>query len=248
LLHEASHWKGKWTAHASELDHASLKDYLEQCRAKTKTEDWVIDLLDVAYVGECGPETEDLSSLNLVKIIGIAVNEPFQIFGDSDEAWRIAGGSSKLIEALVDALKDKIRGNAASTDEKSALAAFHDGLAKISPKMAKSLDPKAVTSFFWSDYPYTLGSYSAAKVGQFTTMLDEAGKPALNGRLQFAGEHTSGADYFGYMNGGVRSGNTAAKALLNIMALQTVIGCRPYLLAPIGAVRNNTWRSIIAVM
>ena len=49
---------------------------------------------------------------------------------------------------------------------------------------------------FWSNYRYTLGSYCAAKVGQYTTMLDEAGKPALNGRLQFAGEHTSGAKLF----------------------------------------------------
>jgi len=31
----------KWTAHASELDHTSLKDYLERCRGTTKTDDWV---------------------------------------------------------------------------------------------------------------------------------------------------------------------------------------------------------------
>ena len=71
---------------------------------------------------------------------------------------------------------------------------------------------------FWSNYPYTLGSYSCAKVGQYTTMLDEAWKPALNGRLQFAGEHTSGATYLGYMNGGVRSGNRAARKLIEVMA------------------------------
>jgi len=334
---------GHWTDHARDLDNRSLKDYLESFRGKT--EDWVIDLLDVAYVSECGLETEHLSSLNLVNVIGTALNEPFQLFGDSDQAWRIEGGSSALIKALVDALKDKIEmnrgyaltgiddedgrialsfnssgraqqrtfdavilalpftclrkveglnnldlskeklkcinelgmghnakimvgttsrvwrnpesklpapsdgsfvtdlgfqdvwetsdgqpgkagiltvflgGKAALTDEKSALAAFRAGLAKMSPKMAESLDLKAVTSFFWSDYPYTLGSYTAAKVGQYTTMLDEAGKAALGGRLQFAGEHTSGAEYFGYMNGGVRSGNIAAENLLKIMAL-----------------------------
>jgi hypothetical protein len=27
---------------------------------------------------------------------------------------------------------------------------------------------------FWSNYRYTLGSYSCAKVGQYTTMFDEA--------------------------------------------------------------------------
>jgi monoamine oxidase len=90
----------------------------------------------------------------------------------------------------------------------------------MSPKMAESLDPDpaAVTSMFWSNYRYTLGSYSCAKVGQYTTMFDEAWKPALNGRLQFAGEHTSGAKYQGYMNGGVRSGNRAAKKLIEVMA------------------------------
>jgi monoamine oxidase len=334
---------GHWTDHARKLDDKSLKVYLEEFRGKT--EDWVIDLLDVAYVGECGLETEHLSSLNLVNVIGTALNEDFQIFGTSDEAYRIKGGSSKLIEALMDALKDKIEmklgyalteldyqggqivmgfdgpggaqtqnfdamilalpftklrevrgldrlnlspeklkcinelgmgnnakimlgttsrvwrtpasdlpvasdgsflsdlgfqdfwetsdgqpgeagiltvflgGNAALTDDKSV------GLAKISPKMAENLDPKAVTSMFWSNYRYTLGSYSAAKVGQHTTMFDEAAIPALSGRLQFAGEHTSGVDYSGYMNGGVRSGNRAACELVKLMALHDGV-CR----------------------
>ena len=42
-------------------------------------------------------------------------------------------------------------------------------LPKMSPKMADSLDPDAVTSWFWADYPFTLGSYASAKVGQYTT-------------------------------------------------------------------------------
>jgi monoamine oxidase len=342
--------RGNWTAHARDLDGISLKDYLESFRHKIK-DDWVIDLLDVAYVGENGLETEDQSSLNLVDVIGTALSKPFQIFGDSDEAWRIEGGSSTLIDkGLVPALEnnsiemhkgfaltriddqngqivlsfdapggakqrtfdavilalpftclrnvegldslglsngklDCIRnlgmgqgakimvgttsrvwrtppasglpvpsdgsaysdlafhefwqtsnsqpqpgeagiltnflgGNAGLNDAKSALAAFRAGLAKMSPKMAESLDPDpaAVTSMFWSNYRYTLGSYSCAKVGQYTTMFDEAWKPALNGRLQFAGEHTSGAKYQGYMNGGVRSGNRAAKKLIEVMA------------------------------
>jgi monoamine oxidase len=333
---------GHWTDYARKLDNKSLKKYLEESR--DTTEAWVIDLLDVAYVGECGLETEDLSSLNLVNFISTDLSKPFQIFGESDEAWRIKGGSSKLINALVDALKDKIEmnlgyalteldkeseqivmsfdapggaqqrtfdavilalpftclrnvkgldrlhlspeklkcirelgmgqnakimvgttsrvwrqhpesglpvlsngslcsdlafqdfwetsraqkpseagiltdflgGKAGLTDAKSALDAFRASLAKMSPKMFESLDPAAVTSMFWSRYPYTLGSYTAAKVGQYTTMLNEAGKPALDGRLQFAGEHTSGANFFGYMNGGVHSGNRAAAALLEM--------------------------------
>jgi monoamine oxidase len=50
-------------------------------------------------------------------------------------------------------------------------------------------------------------------------MLEEAAEPALDGRLQFAGEHTSG-DFLGYMNGGAQSGNRASAALIELMALE----------------------------
>jgi monoamine oxidase len=60
---------------------------------------------------------------------------------------------------------------------------------------------------------FTLGSYASAKVGQYTTLLEVASEPALDGRLQFAGEHTS-SDFLGFMNGGVESGNRASAALI----------------------------------
>jgi monoamine oxidase len=104
------------------------------------------------------------------------------------------------------------------TDAKSALDAFRADLPKMSQKMADSLDPNAVTSWFWAVYPYTLGSYASAKVGQYTTLLDVAPEPALKGRLQFAGEHTS-SEFLGFMNGGVQSGNRASEALIKLMAL-----------------------------
>ena len=111
--------------------------------------------------------------------------------------WETSAGQQPTV-AEAGILTVFLGGNAADrtkTDEKSALAAFHDGLRQIWPKMAESLDTAAVTSMFWSNYPYTLGSYCAAKVGQYTTMLDEAGKPALDGRLQFAGEHTAAQSF-----------------------------------------------------
>lgn len=332
-----------WTEHATKLDNMSLKDYLEQFRGKT--DDWVIDLLDVGYNIEFGLETKDQSSLNMVDFIGTDMSEPFQMFGESDEVYRIKGGSSELIKALVAALDGKIEmkqghtltsldskdgkivldlaapggattesydavilalpftklrqveglerldfgeeklqcirelgyGQSAKvlqgttsrawrdadsglpspsngtfysdlgfqnlwdssraqpgdagiitnflgvkegvSDAKSALDAFLAGLAEMAPKIAESVDPAAVVSWFWSVYPYTLGSYASAKVGQYTTMLEVASEPALEGRLQFAGEHTS-SDFLGFMNGGVESGNRAAAALVEAMALQ----------------------------
>ncbi|MGB6702750.1 flavin monoamine oxidase family protein, partial [Methyloceanibacter sp.] len=74
-----------WTAHATKLDEMSLKAYLEQFRGKT--DDWAIDLLDVAYNIEFGLETEDQSSLNMVDFIGSDLSKPFQMFGESDEVY-----------------------------------------------------------------------------------------------------------------------------------------------------------------
>ena len=95
-----------WTEYARKLDQMSLKAYLEQFRGKT--DDWAIDLLDVAYNIEFGLETEDQSSLNMVDFIGTDLSAPFQMFGESDEVFRIKGGSSTLIKALLAALQNKI--------------------------------------------------------------------------------------------------------------------------------------------
>ena len=332
-----------WTSYARKLDRMSLKAYLDQFRGRA--EDWAIDLLDVAYVGEYGLETEEQSCLNLVDFIATEMDQPFRIFGESDEAFRIKGGSSALIKALVSALETKadmrlghtlttldrkggmivasfnapegarsekfdavilalpftllrqvkglerlklgsqkmkcirelgygtnaklingttsrvwrspesglpapsngsfysdlgfqtlweesraqpgeagvitnfLGGKAGLGEESAALETFRSGLAKMSPKMAESLDPAAVASFFWARYPFTLGSYAGAKPGQYTTLLEVGAEPALGGRLQFAGEHTS-VDFLGYMNGGVESGNRAAAALIETLALK----------------------------
>jgi monoamine oxidase len=93
-----------WTSYAGKLDRMSLKDYLEQFRGKT--DDWAIDLLDVAYNIEYGLETKDQSSLNMVDFITTDLSKPFSMFGVSDEVYRIKGGSSALITALVNALQN----------------------------------------------------------------------------------------------------------------------------------------------
>jgi monoamine oxidase len=88
---------GEWTERARALDNISLRTYLDAFRPLTAA--WAIDLLDLAYLGEYGRPTSEQSALNLVDLIG-ADEGPFAMFGDSDEAHRIAGGSSSLIEAL----------------------------------------------------------------------------------------------------------------------------------------------------
>ena len=44
----------------------------------------------------------------MVDLITTNMDKPFSMFGESDEKYRIKGGSSALIKALVDALQDRI--------------------------------------------------------------------------------------------------------------------------------------------
>ncbi|MFO1187508.1 MAG: hypothetical protein U1E87_08700 [Alphaproteobacteria bacterium] len=48
-------------------------------------------------------------SLNLVDFIGTETAGEFEVFGESDEAFRIEGGSSALPDALLARLGDNVR-------------------------------------------------------------------------------------------------------------------------------------------
>jgi monoamine oxidase len=65
---------------------------------------------------------------------------------------------------------------------------------------------------FWLGNPWTRGSYSFWKVGQYTRFAGVESEP--EGNCHFAGEHTS-IDFQGYLNGAVESGQRAAQELLS---------------------------------
>ena len=56
---------------------------------------------------------------------------------------------------------------------------------------------------FWTGYPWTQGSYSYWKVGQYTP--SPGSSASGSGSCHFAGEHTS-VDFQGYLNGAVETG------------------------------------------
>jgi monoamine oxidase len=64
---------------------------------------------------------------------------------------------------------------------------------------------------FWLGHPWTKGSYSYWKVGQYTSFAGVEREP--EGSCHFAGEHTS-IDFQGYLNGAVESGERAAAEVL----------------------------------
>lgn len=89
---------------------------------------------------------------------------------------------------------------------------FRDELGRVFPGIAEKFDGKRAL-MNWPEYKFTRGSYTCPLVGQYTTLLKVTGEPELDGRLVFAGEHTSG-EFSGFMNGAVQSGNRAAKEIL----------------------------------
>ncbi len=89
---------------ARRFDRISLKEYLF---SKTDVDRWLLEAIHVAYLGEYGLETEEQSCLNLFALINPEPDE-FGIFGDSDEAMRIRGGNSRLIDALERAVRARV--------------------------------------------------------------------------------------------------------------------------------------------
>lgn len=88
-----------------QLDRTSIAEYLDQIGA----EGFLKELLDVAYVTEYGLESAEQSSLNLVYLIGTDTSNGFDVFGDSDERYRVLGGNQQIVDRLAGILADRIR-------------------------------------------------------------------------------------------------------------------------------------------
>lgn len=322
--------EGNFTDKARQLDQISLAEYLKD-RGRG-VEPWVIQLIIAAYEPELGATAEKQSCLNLVDFINPDVSHGFEIFGDSDEAWRIQGGNDTLPTVLTSRLNGKIglhlghrlegiadrngrialkfgaktvsyervilalpftvlrqvpgifdlpltaakkrciremgygsnvkvfrsferrlwrepvpgrdfigngsvfaleptfenvwetsRGQAGERGiitnllggrrgqnySESAMSGYLDELDAVFPGLKKLYDGNAA-AMNWPKLPFAQGSYSCPFTGQYTWIYEESPKPALDGRLIFAGEHTSTVSP-GFMNGGVESGERAAK-------------------------------------
>jgi monoamine oxidase len=63
----------------------------------------------------------------------------------------------------------------------------------------------------WTSYPWTKGSYSYWKAGQYTRF--SGAEKERSGNCHFAGEHTS-QDFQGYLQGAVETGERAASEIL----------------------------------
>ncbi|MBX3502552.1 MAG: FAD-dependent oxidoreductase [Alphaproteobacteria bacterium] len=104
---------------AARFDRMSLAEYLDSVR---ELEPWVRDMVRVSYVGEMGDEADRQSALNLILLVN---PDKSNLYGDSDEGWRIAGGGSNLTRALHQAIV-KRAGSAAAVRTGHVLTAIRE--------------------------------------------------------------------------------------------------------------------------
>lgn len=133
----------------------------------------------------------------------------------SDEMFQLAWDNSFLQAGRAGGLTLYSGGKLAldvgqGTAEEAAVRLMR-GIERAYPGATRARNGK-VSRFHWPTFPWTRGSYSCYKPGQWTTIAGSEGVPV--GNLFFAGEHCS-YDFQGYMNGAAQSGADTAKAVMS---------------------------------
>lgn len=96
-----------FTAAGKLLDNMSVRDWINS-RVPGGINSMLGRLLDVAYTIEYGAETSDQSSLNLVYLLSGSLETELDIFGASDERFKVRGGNDLIVQRLAANLGSQI--------------------------------------------------------------------------------------------------------------------------------------------
>jgi monoamine oxidase len=111
---------------STKLDNTSLDEYIDLL----PMQEWLKKLLKAAYEAQFGLPCHEQSSLNLISMISTTLEE-FKVFGQSDERFRIAGGSQRLISTIKKEISSPIEINkklvSVSSRDGYIVAGFQDG-------------------------------------------------------------------------------------------------------------------------
>ena len=124
--------------------------------------------------------------------------------------WEVSRSQSGRSGILVNYTGGKIGASFGSGTPDSRAKQFLDQIEPVLPGLKATYNGKA-TLDFWTGYPWTKGSYSYWKVGQYQRFAGI--ERTRQGTCHFAGEHTS-IDFQGYLNGAVETGQRAAAEIL----------------------------------
>jgi monoamine oxidase len=138
-----------------------------------------------------------------------------ETFADTgyQNTWEVTRAQPGTPGILVDYTGGKIGASFGTGTATERAQQFLAQLEPVLPGITAKWNGKA-TLDYWTGYPWTKGSYSYWKVGQYTRFAGverEREGRALN--CHFAGEHTS-VDFQGYLNGAVETGQRAANEVI----------------------------------
>lgn len=88
-----------------ELDSLSIDDYLH----RVGMSGWLFDVLSTSFTSELGIPSGDQSSLNLLVSMNTDTSKGFEIYGDSDERYKVVGGNERIPTELRKQLKSSIK-------------------------------------------------------------------------------------------------------------------------------------------
>ena len=124
--------------------------------------------------------------------------------------WEVTRAQRGTAGILVDYTGGKIGANFGSGTPTTRAQEFLKQIEPVLPGIGKQWNGRATVDF-WPAYPWTKGSYSYWKVGQYTKFAGV--EREREGNCHFAGEHTS-VDFQGYLNGAVETGERVVDEIL----------------------------------
>jgi monoamine oxidase len=138
-----------------------------------------------------------------------------ETFADTgyQNTWEVTRAQAGTGGILVDYTGGKIGASFGTGTATERAQQFLAQLEPVLPGISKKWNGR-VTLDYWTGYPWTKGSYSYWKVGQYTKFAGvEREREGRAQNCHFAGEHTS-VDFQGYLNGAVETGQRAANEVI----------------------------------
>jgi monoamine oxidase len=124
--------------------------------------------------------------------------------------WDVTRAQPGPSGILVDYTGGKIGASFGSGTPSTRAKQFLGQLEPVLPGISARWNGRATVDF-WTAYPWTRGSYSYWKVGQYQAFAGVE-REIEGGSCHFAGEHTS-IDFQGYLNGAVETGERVASEI-----------------------------------
>jgi len=87
------------------FDRMTVAEYLDGLGLDA----WLRGLLEVAFVTVYGLDADEQSALNLLTLIGTDTSHGFEVFGSSDERYKLRRGSAELTASLARTIESRIQ-------------------------------------------------------------------------------------------------------------------------------------------